>query len=81
MLVVTTLWYMFRLSNMEKHIEIQLFEFEEVGTNLFHLTILSLTRFLIEIDDSENNFQIINVIDALSILMEKFLYDTMEKND
>ena len=64
---------------MEKHREIQLFEFQEVGTNLFHLTILSLTRFLIEINDSENDFQIINVIDALSILMGKFLYDTTEK--
>ena len=49
---------------MEKHKEIQLFEFQEVETNLFHLTILSLTRFLIEVNDSENDFQIIYVIDA-----------------
>ena len=54
----------------EKIKKIQLFEFQEVGINLFHLTILNLARFLTEVNDSENDFQIIHVIDAWSILAE-----------
>ena len=65
--------------NMEKHGEIQLFEFQEVGTNLFHFTILNLARFLIEVNDSEGDFQIIDVSDAWSILTKHFLYDSTKK--
>ena len=56
--------YVSLLLNMEKHREIQLFEFQEVGTNLFHFTILNLVRFLIEVNGSENDFQTIDGIDA-----------------
>ena len=55
---------------MEKFEEIQLFEFQEVRIEIFHLTILNLARFLTEVNDSENDFQIIHVIDAWSILTE-----------
>ena len=63
----------------EKIKKIQLFEFQEVGTNLFHFTILNLARFLIEVNDSEGDFQIIDVSDAWSILTKHFLYDSTKK--
>ena len=50
-----------------------------MGINLFHLTILNLARFLIEVNDSENDFQTIDVIDAWGNLTNKFLYDSAKK--